>query len=145
MYWASKLKSNLSGRRATRDRLMKYLYTMDMTSQYTRQGIEDFVSALESAKESDYANRLLDGFLEHKDEIDGLIETSATGWKLSRMNKVDLAILRLATTELLRLTDIPTEVSINEAMELAKVYSGDDAHSFINGVLGHVASVARSQ
>lgn len=122
---------------------MKYFYTMDVTSDFSRQGIDDYISSHPTKAEVDYANRLIDGFLASQEQIDELIATSAIGWELSRMNKVDLAILRLATTELLLLADIPTQVAINEAMELAKVYSSDDAHTFINGVLGRIASDTR--
>lgn len=124
---------------------MKYLYTMDMTGLFERQGIEPFIEALKAKAEISYSNRLIDSFLDNRQQIDRLISDGSIDWKISRMNKVDLAILRLATTELSYLNDIPTEVAINEAMELAKVYSGDEAHSFINGVLGHIAQVARSK
>lgn len=145
MSWALKVKNKPQSRRATRDRLMKYLYTMDMTGLFERQGIEPFIEALKATAEISYSNRLIDSFLDNRQQIDRLISDGSIDWKISRMNKVDLAILRLATTELSYLNDIPTEVAINEAMELAKVYSGDEAHSFINGVLGHIAQVARSK
>lgn len=145
MSWALKVKNKPQSRRATRDRLMKYLYTMDMTGLFERQGIEPFIEALKAKAEISYSNRLIDSFLDNRQQIDRLISDGLIDWKISRMNKVDLAILRLATTELSYLNDIPTEVAINEAMELAKVYSGDEAHSFINGVLGHIAQVARSK
>lgn len=124
---------------------MKYLYTMDMTGLFQRSGIESFIEALTKDGEIDYANRLIDSFLAHRQEIDQLISQGSIDWTIERMNKVDLAILRLAATELKLLPDIPTEVSINEAMELAKVYSGDEAHTFINGVLGHIAQATRSK
>ncbi|NMB04338.1 MAG: transcription antitermination factor NusB [Tissierellia bacterium] len=139
------MKNKPQSRRATRDRLMKYLYTMDMTGLFERQGIEPFIEALKAKAEISYSNRLIDSFLDNRQQVDRLISDGSIDWKISRMNKVDLAILRLATTELSYLDDIPTEVAINEAMELAKVYSGDEAHSFINGVLGHIAQVARSK
>lgn len=123
---------------------MKYLYTMDMTGRFQRSGIDSFIDALQKKGEIDYANRLIDGFLAHQGQIDQLISQSTIDWSIDRLNKVDLAILRLAATELWLLEDIPTEVAINEAMELAKIYSGDDAHSFINGVLGQIAQATRS-
>ena len=61
------------------------------------------------------------------------------GWKTSRMNKVDLTILRLAVYEILWDDDIPTSVAINEAVELAKRFSGEDGPSFVNGVLAKLA------
>lgn len=123
---------------------MKYLYTMDMTGRFQRSGIDSFIDALQKKGEIDYANRLIDGFLAHQGQIDQLISQSTIDWSIDRLNKVDLAILRLAATELWLLEDIPTEVAINEAMELAKIYSGDDSHSFINGVLGQIARATRS-
>ncbi|HHT21491.1 MAG TPA: transcription antitermination factor NusB [Tissierellia bacterium] len=123
---------------------MKYLYTMDMTGRFQRSGIDSFIDALQKKGEIDYANRLIDGFLAHQGQIDQLISQSTIDWSIDRLNKVDLAILRLAATELWLLEDIPTEVAINEAMELAKIYSGDDSHSFINGVLGQIAQATRS-
>lgn len=67
--------------------------------------------------------------------IDALINEKATGWKTNRMAKVDLALIRLAVYEMKYDVDIPTGVAINEAVELAKIYSSDGAPSFINGVL----------
>lgn len=72
---------------------------------------------------------------EKLEEIDTLLNERTTGWKTSRMNKVDLAILRLACFELKYDEDIPTGVAINEAVELAKKYSSDEGPAFVNGVL----------
>lgn len=69
------------------------------------------------------------------EEIDALINANTKGWKTGRMNKVDLSILRLALYEMRWDEDIPEGVAINEAVELAKKYSGEDGPSFINGVL----------
>ena len=68
-------------------------------------------------------------------EIDRLLNEKTTGWKTNRMNKVDLAILRLAVYEILYDKDIPERVAINEGVELAKKYSGQDGPSFVNAVL----------
>ncbi|MDL2251194.1 N utilization substance protein B [Lachnospiraceae bacterium PF1-21] len=68
-------------------------------------------------------------------EIDELLNTKTAGWKTGRMNKVDLAILRLAVYEMLYDEEVPEKVAINEAVELAKKYSGGDGPAFINGVL----------
>ena len=77
---------------------------------------------------------------EKKEEIDKLLNEVTEGWKTSRMNRVDLTILRLATYEIKWDEDVPTGVAINEAVELAKKYSSDDGPSFINGVLAKVAN-----
>ena len=69
------------------------------------------------------------------EEIDELLNTNTKGWKTSRMNKVDLSILRLAVYEMKWDDEVPTGVAIDQAVELAKKYSGDEGPSFINGVL----------
>ena len=72
-------------------------------------------------------------------EIDGILNENAKGWKTARMNKVDLTILRLAVYEINWDEEIPVGVAINEAVELAKKFSGDDSPAFVNGVLGRIA------
>ena len=72
------------------------------------------------------------------EELDTLINENTKGWKTGRMNKVDLSILRLALYEMKWDGDVPEGVAINEAVELAKKYSGDDGPSFVNGVLARL-------
>jgi len=90
--------------------------------------------------EEDEFSISLAGLTESKSgEIDKLIEENSIGWRLSRLPKVSLAVLRLAVCEMLYIEDVPVSVSINEAVELTKKYgTGEDA-SFINGVLGTIA------
>ena len=76
---------------------------------------------------------------EKQDEIDAVLNEVSEGWKTSRMNRVDLTILRLATYELRWDEDVPTGVAINEAVELAKKYSSDEGPSFVNGILAKVS------
>lgn len=72
-------------------------------------------------------------------EIDKILADTANGWRTDRMSKVDLAILRLAVYELLYDEEIPDGVAINEAVEIAKEYGGEESYSFINGILGVIA------
>ncbi|MCR1841262.1 transcription antitermination factor NusB [Murimonas intestini] len=72
---------------------------------------------------------------ERMEDIDKALDGVSQGWKVSRMGKVDLAILRLGAYELKFDDEIPTGVAINEAVELAKIYGGDDSPAFINGIL----------
>ncbi|MDF2878774.1 MAG: NusB antitermination factor [Clostridia bacterium] len=81
------------------------------------------------------------GILTHLDEIDKLIEKSAVNWTISRIARVDLGILRLATYELKWQQDIPRKVVVNEALEIAKAYSTDKSPQFINGILGNVIKI----
>ncbi|MFV0364703.1 MAG: transcription antitermination factor NusB [Suipraeoptans sp.] len=83
----------------------------------------------------DKANNIIEKLV----EIDKLLNEKTTGWKTARMNKVDLSILRVAVYEILWDEDVPIKVAINEAIELSKVYSGNDGPGFINGVLAKFA------
>ena len=74
--------------------------------------------------------------MDHLEKIDAMLNEAATGWKVSRMGKVELTILRLAAYEIYFDADVPTSVAINEAVEMAKEFGGDESPAFINGVLG---------
>lgn len=96
-----------------------------------------FEEELENLKEKDsaYINNKCNEIFEKLAEIDAAINEKATGWKTSRMAKVDLSIIRLAVYEMKYEDGIDAKVSINEAVELAKKYGTDDSASFVNGVL----------
>lgn len=85
-----------------------------------------------------YITRVLDGVVTHLDELDEQIASASRDWTIDRMPRVDLAILRLATWEILHEDDVPGSVSINEAVELAARYSEPASGRFINGVLGTI-------
>jgi N utilization substance protein B len=87
-----------------------------------------------------YAERLVNGVLAHRHELDDLIAATAPAWPVAQLPRVDLNILRLALCELLYSTDVPVGAVINEAVELAKRYGSENSSKFINGTLGTVAS-----
>lgn len=87
----------------------------------------------------EYAKELYEGVLEKKEELDEFISTYSNGWKISRLPKVNLSILRLAVYEIKYVDNVPDSVAINEAVELAKKYSSKEDSAFINGVLGTFA------
>lgn len=74
----------------------------------------------------------------HLDEVDSIIKEYAKGWPLNRLPKAELAILRIAVTEILYVDDTPDAVACNEAVELAKLYGEEKAPSFVNGILGNL-------
>ena len=86
-------------------------------------------------EERGYMEKRVSAIVELLPEIDKKLESVSEGWKLERMCKVELTILRLAVYELLYDDDIPSNVAINEAVELAKVYGGDTSPAFVNGIL----------
>lgn len=86
-------------------------------------------------EERGYMEKRVSAIVELLPEIDKKLESVSEGWKLERMGKVELTILRLAVYELLYDDDIPANVAINEAVELAKVYGGDTSPAFVNGIL----------
>lgn len=98
-----------------------------------------------SEKDQIYMERKYQHVREHMDVIDGVLNACTTGWKTSRMSKVDLNILRLAVYEMIYDEEIPVRVAINEAVEIAKRFGGDESASFINGILGKVSKEKCSQ
>ena len=101
------------------------------------EGIED--NDLVGEELADYAAALLSGIVSHLEEIDGWIAATALNWTLERMPIVDRNIIRLAAYEIAFCPDIPTGVAINEAVEIAKAFCGDESPKFVNGVLGRIA------
>ena len=93
-----------------------------------------------SEKEQEYILNKYRAIKDHVEEIDKLLNELSEGWKTTRMNRVDLTILRLATYEIKWDEEVPTGVAINEAVELAKRYSSDQGPSFVNGVLAKVVA-----
>lgn len=91
-----------------------------------------------NSEDDKYIQEITEGVKEKESELDELIKKHLKGWTMERLNKVDVAILRLAIYEILYREDIPYKVSVNEAVELAKVFSEDASPAFINGVLAEI-------
>lgn len=133
-------------RRTARAHAMKLIYEWEMGGdggEDTRLNLLGVQPDEQESEYFEYMNRMYDGVVAHQEEIDGKIAEFARGWSMDRIVRVDLAILRLGTYELM-LGEIPAGVVINEAVTLANTYSTDKAGTFINGVLGSIArSIAR--
>jgi len=127
------------GRRASREIAMKLLYQLEIQKEDREQQIK---MALEENELSDndrqYITDIVTGVLDKVEYLDRVIEKHSKGWRLNRIPKVDLSILRLAIYEICFRDDIPYNVSVNEAVELAKKYSSEEAGAFINGILSKV-------
>jgi len=113
---------------------------MDITKDEPRSCIERFWEGSDesSAEVKAFTAKLIAGVADKSKVIDGLISKYATNWQLDRMAVIDRNVLRLATYELLFMDDIPPKVSINEAIDIAKKFGGDDSGKFVNGVLDKI-------
>lgn len=104
-------------------------------------GIEEEDNSIELYSENveqvgEYAIELYHGVLEHQKELDEIISSFSRSWKINRIPKVNISILRLAIYEMKYVDDVPDSVAINEAVELCKKYSSKEDSSFVNGILG---------
>jgi N utilization substance protein B len=86
-----------------------------------------------------YAREIVDGVIDHRDEIDEQITTHSRDWRLERMPAVDRALLRMAAWEIMYNDEVPTAVAIDEAVELAKELSTEESGAFVHGVLARIA------
>lgn len=124
-------------RKISRELGMKMVYQMDMTKEYTNEKVEEFIGEHSHENfDSQYLVDLGNKIIENKEYIDSIISTHSTKWKINRIAKVDLSILRVAIAEIKYMDNIPFKVAINEGIELAKRYSDDESTKFINGLLG---------
>ncbi|WP_160688795.1 transcription antitermination factor NusB [Clostridium sp. C2-6-12] len=131
-------------RKLSREKTMELLFGMTLSKDTIEEAIENFIDNYEgNIKEIDltYVKQALIGIENNKEAIDKVIEENLHNWKLDRISKVNLSILRLSTYELLYDKEIPTNVAINEALEITRRYSDEKSVGFINGVLDKVKSV----
>lgn len=131
-------------RRKAREYALQLLFQTDFTQgKLNSKDIKEFWSDKKEAKDvKDFTEDLVRGTLGRLNEIDTIIETVTENWLLKRMSAVDRNILRFAAYEILYRKDIPSAVTINEAIEIAKKYSSTEAAPFLNGVLDRLAKEA---
>jgi len=129
-------------RTEARELFMKLLYQMEAQNDYGPDiKVRFFAENPKKNKQEAYLEKmysLIDGELINADRY---IESASDNWKIGRINKIDLAVLRTAILEMLFMDDIPDSVSINEAVDIAKKYGTEDSGKFVNGVLGKVAKI----
>lgn len=122
---------------------LQMLYQREVTGATVARILAEESYSVEDGIPDDFSRALATGVEERMDEIDEVIGRTSEHWTVTRMPLVDRNILRIATYELLYHDDVPPSVAINEAVELAKVYGGDDSSKFVNGVLGRIAEHGR--
>ena len=123
---------------------MKLIYEWEMGGDGGEETRLNLLEVKPNERESDFMNRLFEGVVDNVNAIDGRLAPFLKGWTIDRVTRVDLAILRLATYELVH-GDTPHSVVINEAVELANQYSTDKAGGFINGVLGNLGRALEAE
>lgn len=134
------MSSRRHDRRRAREGALALLYSSDITESDAMSIVEEGLYPDDGVTVSDYAEALVEGVTAHVSEIDARLASTSENWTLERMPVVDRAILRIAVYEMLYVDEVPVSVAINEAVELAKMYGGeDDSSRFVNGVLGRIA------
>lgn len=129
------------GRRAAREFAMKLIYQLEIHKENLEEQMKLALEEEEEAigeKDRQYINDVTEGVFLHLEHLDKLVENYSKGWNITRIPKVDLSILRLGIYEICFRDDIPYSVTINEAVELAKKFSGEEAGAFINGILSKI-------
>lgn len=125
-------------RKKSRELAMELLFGMTLSKNTLEETMETFIEDYEmnlNTIDLDYIKEILLKVQENIEVIDAKIESSLTNWKIERISKVNLTILRIAVGEMMFLEDVPAKVAINEAIEVTKRYSDEKSVSFINGVL----------
>jgi N utilization substance protein B len=134
----------MGARRTGRERALQALYQMEMSALRPEEALEAAWNAEPEPGQPDaeahrFALELVQGVVEHREQIDGLIETHSHNWRLDRMARIDRNVLRLAVFELKWREDIPKKVTLNEAVELGKAFGSEASSAFVNGLLDRIA------
>lgn len=134
---------NVNKRKLSREHMMKVIYQIEARNDF--EGFDRDIYFEDNGKklEKEYCDKVYENFLMNHSRIDDNIKKYSTEWDISRIAKIDLSILRLAITEILFLTDIDTAITINEAVNLAKLYGTETSPAFINAVLGAIVKERR--
>ncbi|MBW8382873.1 MAG: transcription antitermination factor NusB [Youngiibacter sp.] len=127
-------------RKRSREIAMEIVYQSTINDNDPKELVEDYFEEYGESEEADrgYISMIVSGVMEKREELDALIEANLVKWKLSRVSKINLSILRVALYEMKYVEDIPHNVSINEAVEISKKYSDEQSAAFINGILDKI-------
>lgn len=127
------------GRRKARERALQILFQVDMGGTDPKEAMKSMDESFGAVNENaDFVERIVLGTILKLDLIDRVISNISQDWYIERMASVDRNIIRLALYEIFFCSDIPNNVSVNEAVELGKAYGGEESARFINGILGKV-------
>ena len=147
----------MQSRRACREAALQALYQCDALNDFSVERLELFVAHFQGASlpeerdeqfsfgNSEYFQEVVHGVLKNLAEIDSQIGLACVHWSVARMARVDRNIIRIAAFEMMHRPDVPPKVSINEAIEIAKLFAADDSPQFINGVLDRLSQLVASE
>lgn len=125
-------------RKEAREFLMQVFFQMDANNSFDIGEKDRYFAEFNDRGQEKYCSEMFSAMCNRKDDIDRLITDNMRGWTLARMPKTDLAVLRVAVCEMAYMAGIPSTVSINEAVELSKIYGTEESHSYVNGILAGV-------
>lgn len=127
-------------RRLAREVAFKTLFQYDIGKNELEPALSELLAESGISEESArFARKLVEGTVANQDDIDAVVSRCLVNWTLPRLAGVDRSILRLAAFELLYMDEIPSAVTINEALEISKIFNNDEAPKFLNGVLDKIA------
>jgi N utilization substance protein B len=130
----------LGKRRKSREIAIQILYQLEVNHTDIETAVQAFWKIYKPSDDlKEFLTQILNGVIEHRAEIDQILSKTSDHWSLHRMDLVDRSILREAIFEMLYCPDIPAKVTIDEAVELAKLFGTHQSSSFINGILDNIA------
>lgn len=130
-------------RHQARELALKVLFQLEGTDDDPEEVLRYHASEGAATEDGiNFARQLVHGVMANRDKLDAILSETSEHWKLDQMAKVDRIILRIAIYEIAIDRRVPTKAAINESIELAKTFSGEDAGRFVNGILGRVAATA---
>lgn len=135
------MSKKITGRRQAREWVVQFLFQTEFNPEELDQALNDFWSNDEKApldRDRNYVNEVIRGVIEQQQKIDRTIKRYTDNWDVDRLGVLDRIVLRVAVYEMLFREDVPPVVSINEAIEIAKAYSGQKSARFVNGVLDRI-------
>ena len=126
-------------RTLSRQAALQYLYEVDVVGPGEAEEVAPFLQRQAGRREArEYAAVIIKGVLASRDELDRVLAETSENWSLDRMSVVDRNVLRIGAWELRRPEEVPPKVAINEAIELARRFSSEDAVGFVNGILDRI-------
>ena len=130
----------MKNRRMARELALQLLYQRELSADALSDDAQASLDGIDLSSEAGvFCKALIEGVIERIDELDFILKPYLENWSLERMSVVDRNILRLAVFEIRFMADIPFKVSIDEAIEIAKIFGTDDSGSFVNGILDSLA------